>query len=178
MSTTQGYFMASIDPRDAYYSLPIYEEHKNLIRFDWYGQGFWVVCSTKWFGLRTPSHDKAFKAYLRVFDKSKKSIFHHLHCMTRYWQNKQSRNAYLETHASCFAKMGFVIHLAKSILKPSQKMQYLGVIINSEIMAERVNILKADCEKRLKGQVMTVREVAQVTGKMVYQLSSWYKTRT
>ena len=68
--------------------------------------------------------------------------------------------------------MGFVIHLAKSILKPSQKMQYLGVIINSEIMAERVNILKAECEKRLKGQVMTVREVAQVTGKMVYQLSS------
>ena len=68
--------------------------------------------------------------------------------------------------------MGFVIHPTQSILKSSKQIQYLGVIINSETMTvsltpERINSLKADCKKLLKRQVMTVREVAQVIGKMV-----------
>ena len=71
-----------------------------------------------------------------------------------------------------FRKMGFVIHPTQSILKSSKQIQYLGVIINSETMTvsltpEKINSVKADCKKLLKRQVMTVREVAQVIGKMV-----------
>ena len=68
--------------------------------------------------------------------------------------------------------MRFVIHPTQSILKSSKQIQYLGVIIDSETMTvsltpERINSLKAECKKLLKRQVMTVREVAQVIGKMV-----------
>ena len=36
----EGCFMASIDLKDTYYSVPIYEEHKTLLQFKWKGQVF------------------------------------------------------------------------------------------------------------------------------------------
>ena len=36
----EGCFMASIDLKDACYSVPIHEEHKKLLLFEWKGQVF------------------------------------------------------------------------------------------------------------------------------------------
>ena len=36
----EGCFMASIDLKDAYYSVPIHEEHKKLLRSEWKMQVF------------------------------------------------------------------------------------------------------------------------------------------
>ena len=61
---------------------------------------------------------------------------------------------------------------SQKVFQPSKEIQYLGVIIDSETMTvtltpERVNSLKAGCIQLLRKNRMTVREVAQVIGKIV-----------
>ena len=61
---------------------------------------------------------------------------------------------------------------SQKVFQPSKKIQYLGVIIDSETMTvtlthERVNSLKAGCIQLLRKNRMAVREVAKVIGKIV-----------
>ena len=67
---------------------------------------------------------------------------------------------------------GFIVHPKKSVLKPSMRNQYLGVIIDSESMTvaltpERAESLKKCSTQLLCKNTITVREAAQTTGKIV-----------
>ena len=68
--------------------------------------------------------------------------------------------------------LGFTIHPIKSSLKPSQCIEFLGFKINSlsmsiELTKEKRISIKNDCIKLLKTRVITIREFAQLIGKMV-----------
>ena len=65
--------------------------------------------------------------------------------------------------------LGFIIHLDKSVLRPTQSIQYFGVIIDTKAMSvtstqEKKDNLKACCSHLLQRQTMKIREVAKVTG--------------
>ena len=66
--------------------------------------------------------------------------------------------------------LGFIIHPDKSVLIPSQTIQYLGVIINScdmtvTLTEERKASLLSACNQLLRDGRVTIRELAKVIGK-------------
>ena len=66
--------------------------------------------------------------------------------------------------------LGFIIHPDKSVLIPSQTIQYLGVIINScdmtvTVTEERKASLLSACNQLLRDGRVTIRELAKVIGK-------------
>ena len=68
--------------------------------------------------------------------------------------------------------LGFIIHPDKSVLEPTQQIQYVGVVIDSRDMsvrltAERKCNLKDTCNKLLKARKLTIRDLAKVIGKIV-----------
>ncbi|CAG2223797.1 unnamed protein product [Mytilus edulis] len=68
--------------------------------------------------------------------------------------------------------LGFTIHPDKSVLQPTQIIVFLGFVINSITMCIRVTTEKADniiklCSRLILKKEITIREFAQVIGKLV-----------
>ena len=101
------------------------------------------------------------------------------------WDTLMTLFEWAYTYASCednilettntFLKLGFVIHLTKSVLIPKQELEFLGFLLNSNSMTIRlprrkaINVRQA-CENLLNQSNPTIREVAQVIGLLVSSL--------
>ena len=75
----------------------------------------------------------------------------------------------------CFDSLGFVIHPDKSVLVPTQELEFLGFLLNSISMTIRLPPSKAahvksSCENLLFRSKVTVRELAHVIGLIVSSL--------
>ncbi|XP_015753301.1 PREDICTED: uncharacterized protein LOC107333058 [Acropora digitifera] len=86
-----------------------------------------------------------------------------------------------QTHNDCannilntvdlFTKLGFIVHPEKSILKPTQEIEFLGFIISSLTMTVRLSASKSTkVQKACQDLYITVRDVAHVIGLLVSSL--------
>ena len=71
-----------------------------------------------------------------------------------------------------FTKLGFHFHPVKSVFIPSQKLTFLGFVLDSIAMtvtptAEKVQRILSVCATLLKTQIPTIKQVAEVIGTLV-----------
>ena len=126
-------YMASVDLRDVYYTVPIAVEHRKYLRFYWNDQMYQFACLPN--GLASAP---------RIFTKLLKPIFAHLrlqgHTLVGYiddtYLQADTYNclANIKATVNLFTKCGFIIHQEKSVLKPSKQINFLGFVIDSTIM--------------------------------------------
>lgn len=81
----------------------------------------------------------------------------------------------IQDTVECFDSLGFVIHPDKSVLIPTQELEFLGFLLNSISMTIRLPPSKAAhvksaCENLLLKTKVTVRELAHVIGFLVSSL--------
>lgn len=165
-------FMASIDLKDAYYSIPIHSSCRKYLRFEWNGKTFEYTCLPN--GL---------SCCPRKFTKILKPILAHLHRLGNISVGHID-DLYLQgsTYDQCvsnvvdtivlFDRAGFVVHPTKSSLIPSQEIVVLGFTINSikmivALTREKASQLRHDCLVVLKHQKISIREAARIIGKIV-----------
>ena len=172
---SQNCFMASIDWKDAYYSVPIAKEFQKYLRFEWQGSLYQYTC-----------YPNGLSSAPRNFTKLAKVIFCELrkkgHLCTNYIDDclilasnaekcKQTvRETVLTTEGA-----GFITHPEKSVLEPSQEIVYLGFVLNSISMSvspttEKAEKVKFACENILTKEEVTIREFAKVVGLLVSNL--------
>ena len=146
-SIRKGDFMASIDLSDAYFQVPIHKDSRKFLRFSLGGTvyQFKVLC----FGLAT-----APQVFTRVF--SLVSTWAHARGirLLRYlddWLILADSEITLSEHVgqllSLCHDLGIVINKVKSDLEPKQRVKYLGMWIDSQVVKAfpteaRVNNLK------------------------------------
>ena len=127
---TPGCYMASIDLKDAYYSVPIDEQNKKFLCFMWDRQLWQFDCLPNGLALAP-----------RKFTKLLKPVFAHLrqqgHISTAFLDDflllAESELACvdnIQATVQLLRSLGFIVHPDKSVLIPSQTIQYLRVIIN------------------------------------------------
>jgi len=169
---TKGCFMASLDLRDAYYSVPIHEAHQKFLKFHWEEKLYKFTCLPN--GLACAP---------RIFTKLLKPVFATLrekgHVSSPYLDDSF---LIAETYKDCvdnvrdtmalFQKLGFVVHDEKSLLVPAQKIEHLGFVFDSINMTVQVNkdkIAKLQnwAKSVLNKRKLTVRMVAKLIGMMV-----------
>lgn len=71
-----------------------------------------------------------------------------------------------------FTKLGFHIHPEKSVFIPSQKLPFLGFVLDSIAMTvtptgKKVQRILSVCATLLKTQMPTIKQVAEVIGILV-----------
>ena len=125
-----GCFMSTLDLKDAYYSIPMAEEHQKNLKFYWRNILYTFTCLLK--GLSSSS---------RIFGKVMKHIFATLwrwfgHVCLNYIEDLfyidslASNCAETTLHAiELFSKLDFRIHPDKSVIVPSQTIEFLGFFI-------------------------------------------------
>lgn len=169
---TPGCYMASVDLKVAYYSVPIDKKYRNYFRFQWgnmlqeytcYPQG-WKEAPRKFTKVTKPLYSalrKAGHTLLGYIDDSMLQALSFKEC-----------EANIAATTSLVSSLGFFIHPIKSVLVPTQILTFLGFIINSMLMIVTLtksklrNTLK-ECSKVYKSKYITIRELARLVGILV-----------
>ena len=123
--------MASVDLKDAFFTVPIHESHQKLIKFKWIGKVY------KFLGMPNGCSDA-----MRIFTKNLKPVYANLRQKGHlsvvfvddsYFQGNTETDCLenVEAAIALLEYLGFTIHEAKSILKPTQRIEFLGFIIDS-----------------------------------------------
>ncbi|CAB4019724.1 Hypothetical predicted protein [Paramuricea clavata] len=172
-------FMASVDLKDAYYSVPIHPQHQKYLKFNWKGQLYKFTCFPNGLAFCPRKFTKLLKpinSYLRQLGHISVS-----HIDDSYLQGDDYDDCasnVLDT-TKLFDSVGFVIHPDKSSLIPKQQMTILGVTINSVEMRvypskDKTNIFLRACSqaKLIQNAAPTIRQVASVLGLLVSNFPS------
>ena len=134
LSVRQGDWMASIDLKEAYLQVPIHPDSRQFLRFVAHGRTYQFT--TLCFGLSTAP---------QVFSWVMAPVSAILHSwgirMRRYLDDwlvqSSSQEALLrdlQVVLNLCRELGIVINQEKSNLEPSQVVQYLGVVIDAQIL--------------------------------------------
>ena len=169
---SRGCYLASVDLKDAYYSVPMAPQDRKYLRFVFQGQLFQFTCLPN--GLAEAP---------RKFTKLLKVPFAHLrgqgHLSSAYIDDSCLLGASAEACGQNVAAtvklmddLGFTVHPEKSSLEPSHILVYLGFILNSLDMTVTLTATKIDsiitmCRALLHKQFCTIRQLAEVIGSLV-----------
>ena len=124
-------YMASVDLRDAYYSVPIRNEDQKYLRFCWKGKLFQFTCLPN--GLACAP---------RLFTKILKSVYATLrqkghlnvgYIDDSYLQGENIVDCQANIRDTCdlFSRLGFILHPVKSVLQPVQVLIFRGFVLDS-----------------------------------------------
>ena len=152
-----GCFMESVDLKDAYYSIPVHPEHRNYLMFEWESQYYRFTC--------LPIE---LSSAPRVFTKILKPVYSHLRSIGHICMGHIDDSLVAYSLGSCrITLLGFTIHPVKSVLEPTQTIQFLGFVIDSVAMTVKLPPSKSANQNLVLNCNPTIREVAQVIGLIV-----------
>jgi len=166
-----GCYMASVDLKDAYYSVPICKDHKKFLKFEWKGVLYQFVCFPNGLALCPRKFAKLLKPVFSILRQQGHISVAYIDdsWLTADTFSQCTRNVIHTT--SLLDKVEFVIHPEKSVLLPTQIITFVGFVLNSILMQvsltpERTRKLKDACENLLATASPSLRAVAQVLGLM------------
>ena len=169
---TEGCWFASLDLKEAYFSIHIKEESQEFLKFLWKGQLY-----------KFTVFPNGLACCPRLFTKILKPVMTYLHQLgfistifiddTLLMGDSELeciRN--VKASLDIFQKLGFVIHPIKSVLTPVRQITYLGFIINSEVMTvtpteEKKKKIKDLAIKLLSQGCSSIRLLAKFIGMIV-----------
>ena len=143
----KGCFFAKIDLKDAFYSISISNEDRKFLKFEWEGELYEFTCLPN--GLSTAS---------RIFTKVLKPVFAALrkigHSNVAYIDDSLLQS---DSYDQCklnirdtmdlIDSVGLTTHPEKSIIEPTQCIEFVGFLLNSvemtvKLAPQKVNNLK------------------------------------
>ena len=169
---SEGYFMASVDLRDAYYTIPVHSESRKYLRFKWAGQ-LWQ------FKALPNGLTSAPRLFTKVLKPILASLRHSGHLVLAYLDDTiiigKSRTATqkaVRATVEIFSKLGFIIHPDKSVLDPTQDIEFLGYKLNTVSMKitlpeNKITDIKEACIDLFHDKKPSIRKVARVIGKII-----------
>lgn len=167
-----GCFMASVDLKDAYYTVPIHPAHQTFLKFLFNGVLYQYT-----------SLPNGLASAPRIFTKLLKPVYATLrsmgHLSSGYIDDSYLQgDTYEECHhniidtATLLAKLGFYIHPEKSIFRPAQQLTFLGFNLDSVHMTvtpteEKIQKTSAICRALILNNRPTIRQMAEAIGTVV-----------
>ena len=165
-------YMASIDLKDAYYSVSITPADRKYLRFMWQGSLSQFICLPNGLSCAPRKFTKLLKPALSTLHLRGHVSSSYLDDM--YLQGKTYRECVdnVIDSVQVVDSLGFVAHPDKSTFIPSQRLEFLGFILNSVEMTirltpEKATGLQTACNILLADPSPTIRELARVIGKIV-----------
>ena len=159
---TQDCFMASIDFKDAYYSVPICKNDRKYLRFLWKGSLYQFTAMPNGLAESPRKFSKLLKipfSYLRARGHVN---YAYIDDSALFGTSFDSCRENVTQTVQLFDALGFTIHPTKSIFQPSQTLTYLGFILDSILMRVSLteekmqNIIDA-CLALLAADQVTIR---------------------
>ncbi|XP_064635165.1 uncharacterized protein LOC135492550 [Lineus longissimus] len=165
-------FMASIDWKDAYFSVPVRKGDRKYLKFIWGGKLFQFTALPNGLSSAPRIFTKITKVMLAELRKRGHLITSFIDDSFLVGDESGCEDNVMET-VNYSEESGWVVHPVKSRFKPAQQRIFLGFIINSVLMIvtlteERIQKMSTVVERLLnqRGRV-TIRRLAEAIGLMV-----------
>ena len=165
-------YMASIDLKDAYYSVSITPADRKYLRFSCQGSLFQFTCLPNGLSCAPRKFTKLFKPALSALHLRGHVSSAYLDDM--YLQGKTYRDCVdnVVDSVQLVDSLGLVTHPDKSTFNPSQRLKFLGFILNSidmtiRLTPEKAKGLQTACHTLLTSPSPTIRDLVRVIGKLV-----------
>ena len=147
---SQNCFLASIDLKDAYNSVPIFQEHRKYLRLIWRNQLFQFNALPNDLAPGPCWFTKLLKPVFALLRKTGHISTSFLDDSLLVADNKESCMENVSDTVALFRKLGFIVYPHKSVFEPTTKIQYLGAFIDSinmkvELTQERKSSIKTSC---------------------------------
>ena len=167
-----NYYFASIDFKNAYFSVPVAPHLRHYFRFLWQEDHYQFTCLPQ--GLSSAP---------RIFTKLMKPVFAYLrsHGYTAICyiddcilisESEDHLISGINFALRLFDSLGLTVNVKKSVLHPVQEIEFLGFLLNSQELSVKLTQRKIqkiyDMGKELyKKQSVTIRQLASFIGNLV-----------
>ena len=166
----KGDWMVKLDLKDPFLSVPIHSTHRRYLRFQWEEQA-WEFQTLPFSLSSAPCvFTKLLKPAVATMHRLGMRLVLYLDDMLILAQTIQMTRECLATALELLLSLGFVINLKKSVLSPTQKIEFLGFQIDSQRMImpqQKVKSLKQRARHLSRVSQLLVREIAQILGLMI-----------
>ena len=165
-------YMASIDLRDAYYSVPVCKDHQKYLKFSWRNVLYKFTCLPNGLASAPRIFTKLLKPVYATFRSQGHVSFGYIDDSYLQGESVRECKENVDHTVELFERLGFTAYDKKSVLLPTQQLILLGFLLNSKDMTisltpERATKLKTACLKLMGKANLTIHEVAHVVGLMV-----------
>jgi hypothetical protein len=169
---TKDCWMASLDLKDAYYSVPIHPESQNFLKFSYKGILFKFTAFPNGLSSCPRKFTKLLKPILATLRVDGHIIIVYIDDLLLIGHSYEKCISTIIDTLTLLEKLGFVIHPLKSIFVPVQNIVFLGFLINSRTMTicltdEKKDKLVSLIKNVLTSDTIQIRSVAKVIGHMV-----------
>ena len=123
--------MVKLDLKDAYLQVPIHQEHQCLLQFHWERKTYQFVCLP--FGLTSAPRvfTKILKPVVGALRQKEIRLIIYLDDILIMHQEKEHLMQLTSLVCKMFEALGLIVSITKSQLTPTQKIEFLGFIVNS-----------------------------------------------
>ena len=152
-----GDFMMKLDLQNAYFSVPIHDSYKHYLRFIFQGTTYEFQCLP--FGLSSApwTFTKLFKPVVSLLRSRGIRIVIYLDDMLILDQSPDRLASVFHSIVNVLKQLGFLIKQEKCSQVPTQRIEFLGSLINSTDMlqavpSEKLQNIQAECRKAYQNQ--------------------------
>ena len=160
-----------MDLKDAYLQVPIHEAHQCFLQFVWEGKHYKFQCLP--FGLSSAPRvfTKLLKPVVTLLRQIGLRLIIYLDDMLFMHVNREQLEAMAPMIVSLFKALGLMLNKVKSLLIPTQLIEFLGFQINScnlrlSLPLKKGKKIQQDANKLLQRQALSAKEPAIFIGKV------------
>lgn len=164
-----------LDLRDAYFTVPMREDYKHLLRFCWGGRRFQFECLP--FGLSPAPliFTKLLKPVVAFLREKGIRLVLYLDDFLFMNESAEGVRRDFETAVSLLLALGFLIKWEKSVTEPSQVMEFLGMTFDSirgllTLPQRKISETIALCESALTGKQVKIRDLSVLMGHFAWAI--------
>ena len=167
----KGDFMVKLDLKDAYFTVPVWIGHQKYLRFLWKETLWEFACLP--FGLASAprTFTKIMKPVVATLRNLGIRVIIYLDDLLILADSEQTARLHLATAQNLLENLGFVINLKKSVLSPVQKIEFLGMTVDSLTLClalprDKIRGIRRECESLIANPMTTVRQLAHLIGRL------------
>ena len=162
-------WMGSVDLKDAYYTVPIMKEHRKFLRFRWAGELFQFAVLPNGLACAPRIFTKLLNPVFAKLREEGHECFQYIDDSFVVADSEQKCRESLRSLSTTLGKLGFLVHEDKSVMDPSQRLDFLGFRLDSNkfkvfLTLEKEGKLTRAGESILGKDVCSIRELAGFIG--------------
>jgi hypothetical protein len=171
----KGDWLAKVDLKDAYFTVGVKKEHRKYLRFRWGKRVFEFNCMA--FGLAPAPRvfTKILKTVMAFLRRKGIRLVIYLDDILVLNESKEGLVADVNTVLELLQSLGFLINWEKSIIAPTQVIEYLGLIVDSNdpsfsLPCAKAAAVRKMCETALSEGKVSLRTIASIQGNFAWAI--------
>ena len=165
----KGDHMMKIDLKDAYLTVPIVKHHRKFLRFQWQGRNYQF--KTLPFGLATAprTFTKLLAPVITELRSRGLRLIIYLDDILLMASSPDILKSHSQMLMQLLQELGFILNLKKCVLQPTQEIEFLGFLVNSNTLSislpeDKILKVQKQCRRILNAGKASARELAQLIG--------------